>query len=301
MATTLGVVLLAASGGCMRGSSPSSPDEVEVEIQTVVWVDSAGVARMVSQTEIVRPSALVNMLHNLASERELWLKGMFHQSVRNELAEQPWQTGEVSVRFISGERGSFIAETDVTLYRYAWVEDAASDLWYSPGVITEQEPIFQLVGMMNALGQPVSRVAVRSEARAYWPAGADVIETLPLIGEYRGSSGDVVFDYALDVWVDEPTRRPVVFSRFDLSAPVSPEARTQLREAFYRLVDATGVDSGDRMVHIRYHLPILPMVAAGHQPLYDPAPNRRAATLVLPGALLGLALVYRRLRKEAHS
>lgn len=275
------------------------PQAVEMNILTRVDVDRDGVARMISETRFTRPDVLVTMLRQMAGERKDWLASQFATSIREGLAEQPWEAGEIAVRFRTDRAGAFVAISDVMLYRYAWVEDVGDELWYSPGTITRQNGLVQLTSLLEMLGQEVSRLDMKSVGIAHWPAHSRIIETRPVPGTYRGSSGDVRIDYRLDVYTDAAKAQPVVESHFDVSSLHGGPGEADLERAFGDLLARTGVEAATRNVYIRYRYPVPPGVKAETAlRRYDSAPQRWQATVFLAVALTLIALAYLYLRKE---
>lgn len=297
VALATGVTWLATRS--VKPLAEAPPRAVRMEIRTRVDVDPDGVARMVSETRFTEPEVLVTMLRQMSTERESWLESQFNEAIRDALAEQPWETGEVSVRFLPGEERAFTAVSDVTLYRYAWVEDIEDELWYSPGTITRQNGLVRLVSLLEMLGQRVSKLEMNSVGIAYWPAGARVTETRPVQGIFHGQGGDVRIDYRLDVFTDEATARPVVRSRFDVTSTGGPR-EADLDLAFQDLLHRAGVETATRNVYIRYRYPVPPgAVPDTALRSFDSAPRRWPAVAFLAVALAAVALVYMHLRKEA--
>lgn len=297
-ALAAGVIWLATRS--VKPLETAPPRAVRMEIQTRVDVDPDGVARMVSETRFTEPEVLVTMLRQMSTERESWLKSQFDQAIRDGLAEQPWETGEVAVRFLPGEEDAFTAVSDVTLYRYAWVEDVEDELWYSPGTITRQNGLVRLVSLLEMLGQRVSKLEMKSVGIAYWPAGALVTETRPVQGTFHGRGGDVRIDYRLDVFTDAATARPVVQSHFDVTSFGGGPREADLDQAFLDLLDRAGVETATRNVYIRYRYAVPPgAVPETALRSFDPAPRRWPALAFLAVALAAIVLVYTHLRKEA--
>lgn len=287
----------------VRPLAEVAPQKVTLHVFTTVDIDPDGTARMASTTTFTEPPVLVTLLRHLARERPLWLESRFDESVRKGLAEQPWETGEIAVAFDDSRPRTFVVRSQVTLYRYAWVEDEARQLWYSPGVVTRQDGIAGLVDILQMFGQRVASVAVRSEGIAYWPAAARIVETLPRPGGYVARRGDVEIRYHLNVYRDERRGRPVVQNRFDIDAlAAGPRLERELGMAFDALLAQAQVKGADRTVFIRYEHPIQ-ATTARPQPAartFDRAPYRWPAAGVLVVLLAGVTALYVRLRKEVH-
>ena len=297
LAVVVAVFYVATTGIKPLESAP--PEDVKLDIHTIVEVDPDGVAYMRSVTRFTEPPVLVTLLRNFSEERRLWLQGEFDQATRDGLKEQPWVVGEIEVDFESEDDTVFTVNSDVTLYRYAWVEDAEEELWYSPGTVTRQEGLAQLASLMELFGQRVASIEVKSEGVAYWPAGAEITETLPLVGRYQGQAGQLSIVYDLEVYEDKATTRPIVHSKFDIMAPTVDNLLGDLRLAFDQLLERTGVEQETRNVYIRYLYPVPePGDLAAVPRTYDKAPRRWPAVAALAVALSLIAAAYLQVRKK---
>jgi hypothetical protein len=291
----------------VQAPKTGGPQEVRFEIETTVDVAPDGVAKMRSTIKFVSPEVLVTMMRDMSKERGLWLRGLFDDSYRASLREQPWEAGEVTTSFKTDDPKVFVVDSLVVLYRYAWVEKKTDQLWYSPGIVTRQEELVQLVNFLERLGQPVSRVVLLSRARAEWPAGSRIVETMPIPGPYGATSGKVSIQYELAVERGDGQSRPIVAGVFNIeAASVDAALKSDLSSAFDTLLKRAGVPLDTRNVFIRYTYPVPAELAEGREAMrgYKGGPRRGAAIssfTALAGSFLGFMGVrawYRRRERQ---